>query len=264
MLYPEGDSPGLTQTEQKGEFEEYDDKSHRTVSWAQHWWKSQACCRVPSLESSDVLERISYDSAVDLYPGSSVKHSVRDFVLPRRWWARQLQNGNLGVKGNDLRRLQLRLLLGAMILPFYKIIQKEARGHPAQTCILKSIRQQSSCPAQIDNLHWCLPFCHCHLSDIWSPLSHTVLTPGSCCHTFPNRLRDHKYLLLKSTSCLQLINSSLINVPHLYMTSTFFNPPKLLDSNIQHRPPPLLNTSISFQRTVKLPDPGTLLINRSW
>lgn len=85
-----------------------------------------------------------------------------------------------------------------MILSSYKIIKREVRGHPAQTCILKSIKQQSSHPVHIICIS---PF---HFA-IATPLTHS-----HSCHSY--RLRDHKYLLLTSTDCRQLINTLFITV----------------------------------------------------
>ena len=176
-----------------------------------------------------------------------------------------------------------------MILSSYKIIKREVRGHPAQTCILKSIKQQSSHPVHIICIS---PF---HFA-IATPLTHS-----HSCHSY--RLRDHRYLLLTSTDCCQLINTLFITVSLLFFflamphhlqdlsfptrdwtldpgkwkcwalttgfpeNSLIFHvytwllvsqcPPKWSDHNIQQHPCPFFNISFSFQKTVKLPDLGT-------
>ena len=90
-----------------------------------------------------------------------------------------------------------------MILSSYKIIKREVRGHPVQTCILKSIKQQSSHPVHI--------LC---ISPFYFAIA-TPLTRSHSCHSY--RLRYYKYLLLTSTDCCQLIHTLFITVSLFFL-----------------------------------------------
>lgn len=99
--------------------------------------------------------------------GSHVKHTCKGLRITKKV-VRPLQSGKFGVKCNELSLLPLGLLLGAMILEFWKIIEKEASSHSAQTCALKSCRQPSSGTAH--TVRTSASFCQCRLST-WALLS---------------------------------------------------------------------------------------------
>jgi hypothetical protein len=76
----------------------------------------------------------------------------------------------LGLKTMTQDGCNSQFCLGLRCCHFIQILRKEARGHPAQTCILKSIRQ---CHYMFSpqNLYCCFSFCHCHLLILVTPVS---------------------------------------------------------------------------------------------